>query len=36
VAPQLLVEINRLAAARVHDYIGDYAAVRKSRAQPQR
>jgi DNA polymerase-3 subunit epsilon len=36
VAPQLLVEINRLAAARVHDYIGDYAAVRKSRVQPQR
>jgi DNA polymerase-3 subunit epsilon len=29
VAPELLVEINRLSAARVHDYIGDYAAARK-------
>ena len=29
VSPELLVEINRLAAARVHDYIGDYAALRK-------
>jgi DNA polymerase-3 subunit epsilon len=29
VAPALLVEINRMAAARVHDYIGDYAAARK-------
>lgn len=26
VAPELLVEINRLAAAKVHGYIGDYAA----------
>jgi DNA polymerase-3 subunit epsilon len=25
VAPELLVEINRLAAAKVHGYIGDYA-----------
>jgi DNA polymerase-3 subunit epsilon len=29
VAPELLVEINRLSAARVHGYIGDYAAARK-------
>jgi hypothetical protein len=29
VSPELLVEINRLAAARVHEYIGDYAALRK-------
>lgn len=29
VAPELLVEINRLAAAKVHGYIGDYAAARK-------
>jgi DNA polymerase-3 subunit epsilon len=29
VSPELLVDINRLAAARVHDYIGDYAALRK-------
>jgi DNA polymerase-3 subunit epsilon len=29
VAPELLVEINRLSAARVHAYIGDYAAARK-------
>jgi DNA polymerase-3 subunit epsilon len=29
VAPELLVEINRLAAARVHDFIGDYAAAQK-------
>jgi DNA polymerase-3 subunit epsilon len=32
VAPELLVEINRLAAARVHDYLGDYAALRKRQA----
>jgi DNA polymerase-3 subunit epsilon len=31
VAPELLVEINRLAAAKVHGYIGDYAAQRKAR-----
>jgi DNA polymerase-3 subunit epsilon len=30
VAPELLVEINRLAAAKVHGYIGTYAAQRKS------
>jgi DNA polymerase-3 subunit epsilon len=29
VSPELLVEINRLAAAKVHGYIGDYAALRK-------
>jgi len=32
VAPELLVEINRLAAAKVHGYIGDYAAQRRSGA----
>jgi DNA polymerase-3 subunit epsilon len=32
VAPELLVEINRLAAARVPDYLGDYAALRKRQA----
>ncbi len=31
VAPELLVEINRLAAARVHGFIGDYAAAHKTR-----
>jgi DNA polymerase-3 subunit epsilon len=36
VAPELLVEINRLAAARVHDYVGAYAAARKNPDAPQR
>jgi DNA polymerase-3 subunit epsilon len=35
VAPELLVEINRLAAARVHDYVGAYAAARKNPDAPR-
>jgi DNA polymerase-3 subunit epsilon len=30
VAPEMLVEINRLAAAKVHGYIGDYASKQRS------
>jgi len=30
VAPELLVEINRLAAAKVHGYIGDYASKKRA------
>jgi DNA polymerase-3 subunit epsilon len=30
VAPELLVEINRLAAAKVHGYIGDYASQKRA------
>jgi DNA polymerase-3 subunit epsilon len=32
VAPELLVEINRLSAARVHGWLGEYAALRKRQA----